>query len=113
MVSHEHRGFGRHIIVAVLQLVSRCRPLRIDAPLLGKPFSVENVAKRQHSDSNYKNYDCIHFLMSSFESYDFNISFINFALPRPIRLVMTLFPSRIRAAVWTFIHPYHEKRKLL
>ena len=60
VMSHQDRGLCGAVVHAVFQLVSRGRAGRVDAPLLGQPSAVENVAQGENDNANNQNYSSIH-----------------------------------------------------
>ena len=52
VMAHQHGALGGTIVLAVFQFMSRGNTAVIDAPLLGKPAAIENVAYDQHNNAN-------------------------------------------------------------
>ena len=52
MVTHQHRGLCRYIVISVFQFMCRCGSFRVNSPLLCQPSAVEDVAKHKNHNTH-------------------------------------------------------------
>lgn len=69
MVAEHHIGRRGHIVLAVLELVRRRRAVGVDAPLLGEPTAVKDVATYENHDGYQKDDQGIHDLLPLFSPW--------------------------------------------